>query len=315
LECWYDGNSRRIAKREVVNGQTNAVQYVWDGWTLVAVLDQQGRLLEYYTRGLGLAGDIGSIIGETRFSDSVATNTYYYHHNHRGDITTVREDTATIATLDYTAYGAIRSLTGAYTPRLTFSSKEFDSSTGLGYWGYRYYSIAQERWISRDPIAESGSLNLFVFCANNSVLYIDLIGLIYGTGNPVSGPNGPVGPSVPYIPNPTPTIPNYPGTDIPINTGILDLAGQFGRWLSANSKNLYCNKYKQGKNEGHMSHCVSTCIISADNSFKGLLAALTTEVVNPQWGDFVANMQGWLNGIFSDGNNCISDCKKDICCD
>ena len=38
LQCWYDGAGHRIAKREVLGTQTNTVQYVWDGWNLIAVL-------------------------------------------------------------------------------------------------------------------------------------------------------------------------------------------------------------------------------------------------------------------------------------
>jgi RHS repeat-associated protein len=37
-----------------------------------------------------------------------------------------------------------------------FSTKPFDAETGLGYWGYRYYSPALGRWLSADPFAELG---------------------------------------------------------------------------------------------------------------------------------------------------------------
>ena len=39
-----------------------------------------------------------------------------------------------------------------------FSTKQFDAETGLGYWGYRYYSPGLGRWISRDPIEEKGGV-------------------------------------------------------------------------------------------------------------------------------------------------------------
>ena len=51
LECWYDGIGRRIAKREILGNETNAVQYVWEGWSIMAVLDETGALMESYTRG------------------------------------------------------------------------------------------------------------------------------------------------------------------------------------------------------------------------------------------------------------------------
>jgi RHS repeat-associated protein len=41
---------------------------------------------------------------------------------------------------------------------IRFSTKHWDDETGLGYWGYRYYSPALGRWLSRDPIAEPGAM-------------------------------------------------------------------------------------------------------------------------------------------------------------
>ncbi|HPF99800.1 MAG TPA: RHS repeat-associated core domain-containing protein [Kiritimatiellia bacterium] len=155
-ECWYDGMGRRLAKREVVNGQTNEVQYLWDGWSVVAVLDGQGGLLEFYTRGLGIAGDIGTIVAETRFSAGSPTNTYYYHCNHRGDITTVRSGTNTVAEYDYAPFGEVRSYSGSYSARFRFSTKEYDQASGLCYFGYRFYSPTVARWLSCDPIVSPG---------------------------------------------------------------------------------------------------------------------------------------------------------------
>jgi RHS repeat-associated protein len=58
-----------------------------------------------------------------------------------------------------------------------FSTKFQDDETDLVYYGYRYYNPAAGRWASRDPMGESGGLNLFMFSANNPVQFIDLFGL------------------------------------------------------------------------------------------------------------------------------------------
>ncbi len=59
-----------------------------------------------------------------------------------------------------------------------FSTKYYDAETDLYYYGYRYYSPALGRWISRDPIGENGGANLFGFCHNASSVYIDPVGSI-----------------------------------------------------------------------------------------------------------------------------------------
>jgi RHS repeat-associated protein len=41
-----------------------------------------------------------------------------------------------------------------------FSTKYTDNETDLLYYGYRYYSPALGRWLSRDPIEEQGGLKL-----------------------------------------------------------------------------------------------------------------------------------------------------------
>ena len=39
----------------------------------------------------------------------------------------------------------------------------FDPSRGMPYYGYRFYSPRLGRWITRDPIEETGGRNLFGF--------------------------------------------------------------------------------------------------------------------------------------------------------
>ena len=65
----------------------------------------------------------------------------------------------------------------AFVNPFRFSTKYCDDETGHYYYGYRYYSPTQGRWLSRDPLNESGGLHLYVFCGNDPVNFIDPLGL------------------------------------------------------------------------------------------------------------------------------------------
>ena len=48
-------------------------------------------------------------------------------------------------------------------------------------YGFRYYQPLTGRWLSRDPIGESGGVNLYGFVGNDGVNSIDRLGLnVYG---------------------------------------------------------------------------------------------------------------------------------------
>jgi RHS repeat-associated protein len=173
LQCWYDGAGHRIAKREIVNGQTNTFQYVWDGWNLVAVLGEDGTLKEYYTRGVGIAGDIGTLVAVTQYSGGSPIASYHLHNNHRGDVIMARQGTNTLATLDYAPYGELRSQAGSYAPRFCFSSKEYDGVTGLYHFPYRYYAPQWARWMTRDLVDERRESNLYSYVMGNPDNYFD----------------------------------------------------------------------------------------------------------------------------------------------
>jgi RHS repeat-associated protein len=180
LECWYDGAGHRIAKREVIGTQTNSWQYIWDGWNLVAVLGVNGKLKEFYTRGVGIAGDIGTLVAVRHWTNVISGPLYYLHNNHRGDVILARQGSTTVATLDYTPYGETRTQAGSYTPRFRFSSKEYDASTGFYHFPYRHYAPQWARWVTRDPVGERGGTDLYELTGSNPVNRIDPLGLAGG---------------------------------------------------------------------------------------------------------------------------------------
>ena len=71
-----------------------------------------------------------------------------------------------------------------------FSTKYWDDETGLGYWGYRYYSSRLGRWISRDPSGYLDGANIYSFVGQASVNAVDALGLLKVCCRAVAGGSG-----------------------------------------------------------------------------------------------------------------------------
>jgi RHS repeat-associated protein len=177
LQNWYDANSQRLVKRELVDGQTKYALYIWDDWDSVAVLNQSAQVMETFTRGVGLAGDIGTVVAVTYHPASGQTpRSYYPHHNHRGDVVVVR-GIITRGTYEYSAFGSLKTQTGTDLCRFKFSSKEREMTCGFYYYGYRFYAPQWQRWPVRDPLLEEGGVSLYHYVHSNPVMHIDPYGL------------------------------------------------------------------------------------------------------------------------------------------
>lgn len=64
-----------------------------------------------------------------------------------------------------------------------YSAKEIDNSTGLYYYGRRYYAPSISRWINADPAGTVDGLNLFAFVGGNPVSRVDEDGLMQSLQN------------------------------------------------------------------------------------------------------------------------------------
>ena len=84
-----------------------------------------------------------------------------------------------VAAYEYDAFGNTLRESGPYAASNPFrySTKYTDIETGLVYYGQRYYSPSLGRFLNRDPIEESGGLNLYGFCGNNAVNRWDYLGM------------------------------------------------------------------------------------------------------------------------------------------
>jgi RHS repeat-associated protein len=103
---------------------------------------------------------------------------YFPTYDGNGNITAwVNASGTVVARQRYDAFGNIIQQTGTAPSNYGFSTKPIEKITGLLYYGYRYYDPITGRWPSRDPIEESGGLNLHSFVGNDGVNWSDYLGL------------------------------------------------------------------------------------------------------------------------------------------
>jgi RHS repeat-associated protein len=177
LEFSYDYKSRRVQKKIYVwNVGTSSYQlqsvikFVTEGRNLMAELDGGNLLVRSYTWG-----PTGLLLL------SQAGDTYQYGYDGGNNIVTlVKSATGQIAAAyEYDPFGQTLKSVGEFATQnpFGFSGQYTDKETGLVYYGFRYYNPQVGKWISRDPIAETGGANLYAFVNNDPVGSIDLLGL------------------------------------------------------------------------------------------------------------------------------------------
>ncbi len=115
---------------------------------------------------------------------------YFYVRNAQGDITKiVNKDGNEVVAYAYDAWGNLMSTTGSLASTLgvdnpyRYRGYRVDNETGLYYLQSRYYNPSWGRFINADSIlGNQGELlthNLFAYCANNPVMYVDPDGNIF----------------------------------------------------------------------------------------------------------------------------------------
>jgi len=202
----YDYLGRRVEKQvSTWSGTawtvTQTRRYVWDGWRMLLEMDGSGTILKKYTWGLdlaGLNGQVNSLEGAGTISGLLAVQVvggavgggdlnYAYLYDANGNVGQLVDWAhdandpagALVAKYEYDPYGGVTLAAGGYAADNVwrFSTKQFDAETGLGYWGYRYYSPTLGRWISRDPLSQSLGPNEYSYTHNSATITVDALGL------------------------------------------------------------------------------------------------------------------------------------------
>ena len=188
LQFEYDSKSRRIRKRVWDNtawsgSSTNDLQFVYDGWNLIAELSNSHSALRTYTWGLDLSGSLqgaGGVGGLVEVNTTaLGFNFVGFDGNGNASCFIKANDGLVSATYEYNPFGEILRSTGPLSGinSFRFSTKYRDDETGLLYYGYRYSTSVTGGWLSRDPIGELGGINVYSNCRNDAENAVDWVGL------------------------------------------------------------------------------------------------------------------------------------------
>jgi RHS repeat-associated protein len=185
LQFTYDYLGRRVKKIVTVNGVVQSERrYLYQNWNLAAEMDASGNVLRHFIWGLdisGSTGGAGGIGGLLMIQDNSNSKTYMPAFDLSGNVAALLDaaDGSITAAYEYSPFGELLRCEGSYAAQnpFQFSTKFTDSETGLCYYGYRYYSPKLGRFINRDPLGESGGMNLYGFAGNSPSNFNDYLGL------------------------------------------------------------------------------------------------------------------------------------------
>ena len=165
----YNGDGQRIQK---VEGSKTTNYYYQDG------------VVSYTTDGdnsqtsQNLIGTDGNILATQRYG-SDHTDYLLYHKDIQGSTTSlVKEDGSADATYRYTDFGET-TINGDNKAEneVCYTGGIYDQSTGLYYLNARYYNPEDGRFVTEDTYRgetnEPDTQNLYVYCADNPVNYVD----------------------------------------------------------------------------------------------------------------------------------------------
>jgi RHS repeat-associated protein len=156
----YDPKGRRFQKTTLTNGISTTINFLYDGWNLVAALNSQSALLQSFVWGSDLsgspqgAGGVGGLL-EMSYYGATTTNCFTAYDGNGNVAALINAADGTLAAnYEYGPFGEVIRATGplARVNPIRFSTKYQDDESDLLYYGYRYYKPSTGSWLSRDPL-------------------------------------------------------------------------------------------------------------------------------------------------------------------
>ncbi len=178
-EASYKYNAGGLRYEKTVDGQT--INHVWDGskQIIADVIDNQFYEADCYIRGT-------SLVAKYNYKNGDKTEYTYYTQNAHGDVVNLTNENGEVTKkYTYDAFGVEKNIDENDANAFRYCGEYFDTETGTIYLRARYYNPTTGRFISRDSFAgnitDPLSLNLYTYCANNPIIYVDPSGHSYAT--------------------------------------------------------------------------------------------------------------------------------------
>ncbi len=145
--------------------------FIYDNEDILLELDGSNNITARYTHGPGIDGPLIMEKGGQSF---------FYHADGLGSITELTNQSGTVAQrYTYSSFGKIESqLDPNFIQPYTFTSREFDSETGLYFYRTRYYDPATGRFLQEDPVFNRLRPNLYSYVFDNPINLTDPSGKI-----------------------------------------------------------------------------------------------------------------------------------------
>ena len=184
-EYKYDPFGRRAQK--TVNGQPSTVNYLLDGAQVLEERDGDWTLLRSYVYGTGIDEPLVLV-------SNLESQSYFYCFDSLGSVTEIADSSGEVVErYRYSPFGAVRIYDSSWSEltessvgnTCSFTGRNIDRETGLYFYRASMYSAGLGRFLQPDPIGYSDDNNLYRYCNNNPIQWVDPIGYAYFANRPL----------------------------------------------------------------------------------------------------------------------------------